>query len=214
MKPLENAIRHKLLPALTEGRSCSDDDRALLSLPVRLGGLGIIDPSKISENEFANSIKMTEHLTAAIQDQCVDIPADLDNLSRQCKLRIKSERRSRQLEILEDLKSRMNADQIRVNEIAREAGSSNWLTCLPLQDSGYVLSKQEFWDALNLRYNWSLSRLPSKCVCGSNFDLCHAFSCKKGGFISHRHNELRNMRQLNYSTKYLLMFVSNQSSQH
>ena len=27
----------------------------------------------------------------------------------------------------------------------------------------------------------------------SNFDLNHAFSCKKGGFISSRHNELRNI---------------------
>ena len=87
----------------------------------------------------------------------------------------------------------MSHDQIRVNEIARESGSSNWLTYLPLEDSGYVLNKQEFWDAINLRYNWSLSRMPTKCVCGSNFDLNHAFSCKKGGFISSRHNELRNI---------------------
>ena len=122
LRPLENAIRHKLLPALTEGRSCSDDDRTLLSLPVRLGGLGIINPSEISEDEFQNSIKMTEHLTTAIQNQLTDIPADLDNLSRQCKMRIKSERRSKQLEILEDLKTRMSAEQIRVNGMARESG--------------------------------------------------------------------------------------------
>ena len=39
LKPLEDAIRHKLIPALTEGRSLSDDERVLISLPVRLGGL-------------------------------------------------------------------------------------------------------------------------------------------------------------------------------
>ena len=59
----------------------------------------------------------------------------------------------------------MNAEQKKVNEIARESGSSNWLTSLPLEESGYVLKKQEFWDALNLRFNWPMSRIPSKCVC-------------------------------------------------
>ena len=52
LKPLENAIRHKLIPALTEGRCYSGDEKALLSLPVRLGGLGIIHPTKISDEEF------------------------------------------------------------------------------------------------------------------------------------------------------------------
>ena len=136
---------------------------------------------------------MTKDLTSAIRSQQSEIPDDLDDMSRLCKLEIRSERRVKQLEVLEDLKLRMSSDQVRVNEIARESGSSNWLTCLPLEDSGYVLTKQEFWDALNLRYNWPLSRVPTKCVCGSNFDLNHAFSCKKGGFVSKRHNDLRNI---------------------
>ena len=93
LQPLENVIRHKLIPALTEGRSCSDDDRILLSLPVRLGGLGIIDPSKIADEEFQNSRKMTENLTAAVKSQQRDIPDDLDDLSRVCKLHIRAERR-------------------------------------------------------------------------------------------------------------------------
>ena len=35
--------------------------------------------------------------------------------------------------------------------------------------------------------------MQSKCVCGSNFDLNHAFSCKKGGFILSRYNKIRNI---------------------
>ena len=147
LKPLEHAIRHKLIPALTEGRCCSDDERALLSLPVRLGGLGIINPIKISDEEFENSKKMTLNLTSAIEHQQREYPKDLDELSRVCKLQLRSERRAKQLESLEDLKTRMDDAQKRVNEIARETGSSNWLTSLPLEDSGHVLTKQEFWDA-------------------------------------------------------------------
>ena len=71
---------------------------------------------------------MTENLTAAVKYQRRDIPDGLDDLSRVCKLHIRAGRRARQVEVLEDLKLRMSPDQIRVNEIAKESGSSNWLT--------------------------------------------------------------------------------------
>ena len=158
-----------------------------------LCNLVVYESSKISDDEFENSCKMTKDLTSAIMSQQSEIPEDLDDMSRLCKLEMRSERRVKQLEVLEDLKLRMSSDQVRVNEIARESGSSNWLTCLPLEDSGYVLTKQEFWDALNLRYNWPLSRVPTKCVCGFYFDLNHAFLCKKIGFISKHHNDVRNI---------------------
>ena len=29
-----------------------DDERALLALPIRLGGLGIVDPQTVSDSEF------------------------------------------------------------------------------------------------------------------------------------------------------------------
>jgi hypothetical protein len=87
----------------------------------------------------------------------------------------------------------MTSDQLRANDIAQEVGSSNWLSALPLAEKGYVLTKREFWDALCLRYSWTLPRLPSTCVCGSRFNVSHAFSCKKGGFVTQRHNELRDL---------------------
>ena len=80
LKPLEDAIRHKLIPALTEGRSLSDDERALISLPVRLGGLGIINPTQISDEEFQNSTKMTDILTSAIKSHGHEIPVDFYEL--------------------------------------------------------------------------------------------------------------------------------------
>ena len=35
--------------------------------------------------------------------------------------------------------------------------------------------------------------MPTKCVCGSNFDLNQACLCKKGGFVSNGHDELGNI---------------------
>ena len=59
------------------------------------------------------------------------------------------------------------------------------------QRVNYPFNKQEFWDSLKTRYGIPLSRLPSKCVCGQNFSVEHAFTCKIGGFVTIRHNEIR-----------------------
>ena len=67
------------------------------------------------------------------------------------------------------------------------------MTTLPIKELGYELTKQEFWDAVHLRYDWPMERLPTYCVCGASFDINHALSCKKGGFITLRHNEVRDI---------------------
>ena len=51
---------------------------------------------------------MTNNLTEALKHQVRD-PDDLDNMSRVSNLQLRSERRTKQLEVLEDLKSRMTA---------------------------------------------------------------------------------------------------------
>ena len=56
-----------------------------------------------------------------------------------------------------------------------------------------MLNKQEFRDSLRLRYNLSLHDLPHACPCGSPFDVNHALSCKKGGFVAQRHDNVRDL---------------------
>ena len=55
------------------------------------------------------------------------------------------------------------------------------------------MTKQQFWDHLRMRYGWQIERLPTNCECGAPFDIEHALNCKKGGFVSLRHNHLRNI---------------------
>ena len=56
--PLEKAIRHVFIPAISNGHQCSDDERDLLALPPRLGGLGIINPTRLAETEYQNSLTL------------------------------------------------------------------------------------------------------------------------------------------------------------
>ena len=74
----------------------------------------------------------------------------------------------------------MSQHQIRLNDINQEIGASSWISTLPLASERYIMNKQLFWDLIRIRYGWELKRLPEKCTCGSNFNLQHALSCKKG----------------------------------
>ncbi|XP_057296729.1 uncharacterized protein LOC130625645 [Hydractinia symbiolongicarpus] len=87
----------------------------------------------------------------------------------------------------------MDESAKRQDEANQEIGASKWLTTLPIKECGYYLTKEQFFDALRIRYNWELPRLPFECACGSKFDLAHALSCKKGGFVTQRHNEVRDI---------------------
>ena len=67
-QPLENAICDFLIPALL-GRPASPQDRAIIALPVRFGGLGIQDPTKTADIEFDASVRVTKPLTNIIYEQ-------------------------------------------------------------------------------------------------------------------------------------------------
>ena len=55
----------------------------------------------------------------------------------------------------------------------------------------FILNKGEFRDAISLRYNESVTDLPSKCPCGDDFNINHALNCKRGGFVIMRHDNIR-----------------------
>ena len=65
LEPLESAISHVLIPAITD-RQCGQLDRDKLALPVRLGGLGIANPSSDANFDYTSSVKVTAPLVEEI----------------------------------------------------------------------------------------------------------------------------------------------------
>ncbi len=60
-----------------------------------------------------------------------------------------------------------------------------------MAEYGFLLNKQEFHDAVLLRYNFKIKGVASVCVCGQQNSVNHALICKLGGYVSLRHNNLR-----------------------
>ncbi|MCP4460821.1 MAG: hypothetical protein GY816_22780, partial [Cytophagales bacterium] len=163
--PLEKKISEVFIPALL-GRSISPLERDILELPVRLGGMGIINPVKISQREYQCSRQITKPLVQLISQQDQDITKlnreEVKNTKEQLKLQKEVYLRERFDTLY------MDADHRLKNHLtqAKEKGASSWLTALPLKSLNYTLNKQEFQDGVHLRYGWQIKGMPQYCSCG------------------------------------------------
>ena len=90
--------------------------------------------------------------------------------------------------------SELNAKTRWAIQRAVEGKTSSWLTALPIAHHHFDLSATEFRDVLALRYNRPLLKMPTNCDgCGAATSLEHALDCKKGGLVTQRHNEVRDV---------------------
>ena len=183
MQPIEEVIRLKFIPAITGGYICSDNDR---------NGLSFLKYNETQNIEYRNSRKITKELTENIILQNKQFQINNEEIKK-TKKKIKTDKQTNYQNKLEELASNMNEQCKRNIEIIRETGSSNWLSVVPIKEYTYTLNKQQFWDSLRLRYHWPIPGLPTMCPCGEKFNVQHALSCKKGGFITLRHNEVRDI---------------------
>ena len=189
---LDYIITTKFIPNITGGIQPTENERLLFSLPPSMGGLGIPIFAEEANNEFKNSIEMTRNLANNITNQ--ERTYNLDqNEQRRIKNNIKACRRENHRTKADHVFENMTTTQQRLHEINSTKGASIWLSTLPLKEEGYQLDKGVFWDLIKIRYGKPLSRLPDACSCGARFDLQHALSCKKGGFVTLRHNIIRNI---------------------
>ncbi len=166
-------------------------EREILELPVRFGGLGIINPSTMSQREYQFSRKITESLVSLIKSR-TNALEDLDRgeitkkkLQLQKEKEVFLEERHSHLKEQADEKLQNHIDQ------AKEKGASAWLTALPLSNLNYTLNKREFHDSIALRYGWTIKDIPNFCGCGNKNSIYHSLDCKKGGYVSMRHNAVR-----------------------
>ena len=189
LKPLDDILANEFIPALF-GCNISPNEREILAMPIKDGGLGIRVPSENADNAYQASRKITTPLVNQIINQSQVLPNadDVRSSKKEALFFITEKAKDKKKCII----ANQSIEMKRTLEQLAEPGASSWVGALPLKDQGFNLNKSEFQDALCLRYDKVLKHLPSKCPCGAIFTVTHAMNCHRGGFINARHNRLRN----------------------
>ena len=141
--------------------------------------------AETSENEYKDSRRITSNLqTQALRT---------NNNEGKTRDEIKAEHQKRNQEKFQQFLTTSDEKTKRMMETLNQKEVSNWLTNLPMNKLEYELTKQEFSDAIKIRCNWPLDKIPSQCICGASFGVAHALSCKNGSFITLRYSEVRHI---------------------
>ncbi len=189
-KPLES-IRADLIRSLLK-RDINDLERDMLSLPARVGGMGIFNPTEECLISNINSSYISAPLVRLIQRQVFEFdPRELANEMKALRAEVDTKADARLKSKLEAILAHAPPELKQAVKAASEKGASSWVTASPSYDHGTVLHKGEFVDACYIRYGWTLLDLPVSCACGTAFTLQHALDCRLGGLRIIQHNEVR-----------------------
>ena len=178
-----------------------------MGLPTRHGGLGVHDPAEMAKTLHQGAVRVTEPLVNHIlqhQDSTHDHEDDRQadqafeealSSQRDATKRQREEWDTGMQEKAKALRERLGHDSTAALAMrwAEQRGTSTWLTALPLVSHGFDLTRREFYDALCLRYGWEPAKMPTTCACGQRFSLEHALTCQRGGYITMRHDEVRDL---------------------
>ena len=128
LEPLEHAIADLLVPAITE-HVTTQEERDLLELPVRLGGLGLVNPARIASQEYEAFVMITGSLVRQIVEQAYKPPDETEiKFLQTCARREKDERLKMQSE---QVRESLPGKTERVAKLALEKGASNCFTVMP-----------------------------------------------------------------------------------
>ena len=162
-------MEEKFIPALFDSSSV-EDLRELLSLNPRDGGLGINILRNDAEEQWEASTKITEPHVISImnQENCVRTENGQGIKLGEIKSAVKMAAIEKKKKRVQQVKDSIPENAKRCMERAQDKGASAWLSPLPIENQKLVLNKEEFRDALRLRYDLRLPNLPSVCPCGKN----------------------------------------------
>ena len=109
-------------------------ERALLAFPVRLGGMGIVNPVAVCDYEYEASNQVTAPLVNSIYTQESTFKMDpmAKKQAKAAVIRVKSER---QMEESKKGHEQLQPAACRLLGCASETGASSWISTLPLMST-------------------------------------------------------------------------------
>ena len=190
-------IEHSLDSFLRALFASEPPPREITSLPVKLSGLGIYDPTTTYSHSYQASQHICGDIIHSLISRSLDGPPPFK--LRDHLITVSTQRMEFAKKGFAARKAALDAKlanpppsypDSRILERAQETGT--WLSVIPTITTHSILSSLEFRDALHLRYGLPPPNLPATCDgCNAPFSIDHALTCHRGGLIILRHNELR-----------------------
>ena len=192
LQPVEDAIKTFMIPALFDlpASEMKDDFRLLLEHGVKQGGMNLRNPCKNADRLHQASEEASEVLVASLLGN-----DNLDSVEHKICVRLagakarKERVEGEQAVVKELMEGASKAVQKKLGRIG-ECGA--WIVLQPNKLNGTCLSAEEWRDNARLRYGLKPIGLCTHCDgCGAGFTVEHGLSCKKGGLVGIRHDDVR-----------------------
>ncbi|KAL7474349.1 hypothetical protein ACHAW6_000325, partial [Cyclotella cf. meneghiniana] len=190
LAPVENALCTKFIPAILGIDGPIDDDlRTLLGNGVKTRGLAIQNPTLAAASLYSTSVESTDMLTGTlIRNEPINIEAD-QNCVQAAGARHRKARHDGEVAFHTALMEWLPPKVKKRMEQAAATGA--WLSTIPDRFSGTELTKDKWLDNVAIRYGRRPADLPDHCDGGGlGLMLEHGLSCKQGGLVGIRHDDV------------------------
>ena len=159
---LEDVIATVFLPALLQ-EEVSPTERKLYGLPVRSGGMSVLDPTTTADAAYYTSKAATEYLVKAIKGEVeFEIAAHRDAM-KEARANYKKAKAAGIKERAAEVIAQLPIAQARAVKCAAEHKSGLWLNMQCSAANGSVLSRREWRDGWAIRYGKEPKDLPAQC---------------------------------------------------
>ena len=120
LQPIEEALRFRLLPAITGRSNISDAERLIFAFPARDGGLGIPIPTEATAEQYRASHFITEPLVALCAGQNTELLPNIYITQEELKGEIKKCCQEKQQETSTTLKNSLPPTLKKAVDLASE----------------------------------------------------------------------------------------------
>jgi hypothetical protein len=203
-RPLYDAMQQHIIPCVTgKEQHWTAQERLMLELPVREGGMALEDPCKSAQLAHAAS----KDATLIMQRFIIagNVVSENDIASHNSHMgAVSSKYKTRKRKEEEEEAKRLESREGGLSEQAREAlhrarkyKTGAWMTVKPEAADKMQLSKNQWMDMVSLRYNKPLVDAPRYCDFHKTtpYTLHHAATCGGGGNRIARHRGIQNCLQ-------------------
>jgi hypothetical protein len=208
-QPVEDAMVSKAIPYLLKWEMISEAQRLMVGLPVRDGGLALLDVRKAAVSQYTASLEAT----AVLQSLILDRVGGIDSKQREAHMThfvkvAASKRQERRAATKAEAQALIDGEAVlpvgapqlpsmmrRALKRARECqlrGTGLIYTLMPSKVLGLNLDAVVLRDSIAVRYHYpTLHAATEVCTadgCNEPATLEHSLSCSKGGNVIRRHN--------------------------